>query len=53
MSDFFKTRAGMQFVQGTMPRIADALERIADAMELAQAVAESKEEKEVVEETEN
>jgi hypothetical protein len=33
MSDFYKTRAGMQFYQGTMPKIAEALERIADTLD--------------------
>jgi len=33
MSDFFKTRAGMQLTGGTLPRIAEALERIATALE--------------------
>ncbi len=31
--DFYETRGGRQFIDGTMPRIAKALERIADALE--------------------
>ena len=30
---FYETRGGRQFIDGTMPRIAKALERIADALE--------------------
>ncbi|APZ42619.1 hypothetical protein [Acidihalobacter ferrooxydans] len=33
MPDFFQTRMGETFYQGTMPRIADALERIANTLE--------------------
>lgn len=43
MSDFFKTRAGMELIQFTLPRIANALERIAAIMEKQ---AEQKQEKE-------
>ena len=32
MSDFFRTHMGQKFYEGTMPRIAKALERIADAL---------------------
>jgi len=42
MSDvqFFQTRMGQQFYDGTMPKIAEALERIATALEaLNQAAA--------------
>ena len=31
--EFYETRGGRQFIDGTMPRIAKALERIADALE--------------------
>lgn len=31
--EFYKTPAGRKYYEGTMPRIADALERIAEAME--------------------
>lgn len=31
--EFYKTLAGRKYYEGTMPRIADALERIAEAME--------------------
>ena len=31
--EFFQTRMGQAFYEGTMPRIAKALERIADALE--------------------
>lgn len=31
--EFFQTRMGHTFYEGTMPRIAKALERIADALE--------------------
>lgn len=39
MSDFFRTRTrmGQIFFDGTMPRIAKALERIADSMEREEA----------------
>lgn len=37
MSDFFQTRMGQIFFEGTMPRIAKALERIANAMEREEA----------------
>jgi pseudouridine-5'-phosphate glycosidase len=33
MADFYMTRMGLQFFEGTMPRIATALERIAKAVE--------------------
>lgn len=33
MTDFFSTRMGQQFYEGTAPRIAVALERIAEALE--------------------
>ena len=33
MPKFFETTMGAAFYQGTMPRIARALERIADALE--------------------
>lgn len=33
MADFFQTRMGLVFFESTVPRIAKALERIADAME--------------------
>ncbi len=33
MSDFFKTPMGKKFYEGTMPRIADALTKIAESME--------------------
>ena len=33
MGEFFMTRMGQQFFDGTMPRIAKALERIAKALE--------------------
>ena len=35
MSDFFRTRMGQVFFESTMPRIAKALERIADALDRA------------------
>lgn len=35
MSDFFRTRMGQIFFDSTMPRIATALERIADALDRA------------------
>ena len=31
--EFYKTLAGRKYYEGTMPRIADALERIAEVME--------------------
>ena len=33
MSDFLMTKMGKRFIDGTMPEIADALKRIADALE--------------------
>jgi len=33
MPDFHETRMGRRFIEGTMPKIANALERIADALE--------------------
>ena len=33
MTEFFQTKMGQDFYQGTMPRIAKALERIADTLE--------------------
>lgn len=33
MSDFFRTQMGQRFVEGTMPQIAKALERVAGALE--------------------
>lgn len=33
MADFFNTRMGAKFYESTMPRIADALDRIADSLE--------------------
>ena len=33
MSDFYLTGMGQKFYEGTMPRIASALERIADTLE--------------------
>ena len=35
--DFFQTVMGRQFYDGTLPRIAKALERIANALEAAKA----------------
>ena len=33
MPEFFETRMGQKFYESTAPRIAEALERIADCME--------------------
>ena len=33
MTDFFQTRPGRKLIDGTLPRIADALEKIADQLE--------------------
>lgn len=33
MSDFYRTQGGRKFYEGTMPRIADALERVANELE--------------------
>jgi hypothetical protein len=32
MSEFFQTRMGQKFYEGTMPRLVKALERIADSL---------------------
>ena len=36
--EFYKTQAGRRFYDGVMPRIADALERIADHLETEKKV---------------
>ena len=33
MNDFYKTQMGQRFYENTMPRIASALEKIAETME--------------------
>lgn len=40
MEDFFKTIMGKKFYESTTPRIANALERIADALEKQNALKE-------------
>ena len=42
--EFFQTRTGQIFYQGTMPRIAKALERIANVLELNFPVEDDNEE---------
>jgi hypothetical protein len=42
--EFFQTRTGQIFYQGTMPRIARALERIANVLELNFPVEDDNEE---------
>jgi hypothetical protein len=44
MTDFHQTKGGHEFYYGTMPKIARALERIADSLE---AIAKTMEEKHV------
>ena len=43
MSEFFRTIMGRQFIDGTMPRLVKALERIATAMEAAAEKAAAEE----------
>ena len=40
--EFYKTLAGRKFYEGTLPRIATALERIADCLDKEQSEPEQK-----------